>query len=469
MQKLEKRNTYTPTGTPQARSNCDPVIKQSCGVGSVLQGSKTFSNSSDVDLLQHAGGPKANVYAYVLNLDGKPLMPCKPAKARHLLRDGKAIVVKRKPFTIRLLWDCEDYTQPIVLGLDPGYRYTGFSARSGKKELISGTVVGRTDIPKKMKQRRSYRRTRRGRLWYREPRFDNRKKEKGWLAPSIQHKVDSFVRLVQGICNILPVTMIIVEVAGFDIQKIKNPGISGKGYQTGLMKGFWNVREYVLHRDDHLCQKCKGKSKDKILQVHHVHGKKEGATDRPEELLTVCKTCHKNHHKGIDLIPDKEIKRFKAETFMTTVRWIFVNKLKEIFGDMVYYTYGYITKSNRIGLGLEKSHVSDALSISMTKSYRGIPLPIFYSNPLLFDRCESFDVKQVRRNNRSLQTNRKGFRRSIRRKRYPFQPYDLVGYDGEHRVKGSHCYGTRLVLDNNKSVDVNRVELITYGKGLCYA
>ena len=115
---------------------------------------------------------------------------------------------------------------------------------------------------------------------------------------------------------------------------------------------------------------------------------------------------------------------------------------------MVSHTYGYITKSNRIRLGLEKSHVSDALAISMGKSYKGIPLPIFYSEPQLFDRCKSFDVKQVRRNNRSIQTNRKGFRPSIRRKRYPFQPHDLVRYNGkEHRVKGSHCYGTRLVQE----------------------
>jgi len=421
----------------------------------VLQNLKTSSNISDVNQRQHTDGLKVNVY--VLNKDGAPLMPCKPAKARHLLKEKKAKVVTRKPFTIQLLWNCEHNTQPITLGIDSGYKIVGFSATTDKKELLSGEVNLRTNISKLLGQRGAYRRKRRSRLWHRKQRFNNRGIPKGWLAPSIQHKLDSHIRLVEGIKKILPVTDITVEVASFDIQKIKNPDIQGKGYQNGILKGFWNVREYVLHRDNHLCQHCKGKSKDKVLQVHHVHGRKEGATNRPDELLTVCKTCHDNHHKGINIIPDKEIHRFKAENFMTRVRWKLVGQLKEMYGDVVYHTYGHITKTNRISMGIEKSHVNDAFVIAggTSDTQRSIP----------------YDFKQVRRNKRSIQMNRKGFKPSIRRQRYALQPNDLVQYNNElWRVKGACNYGNYIMLVNKLMEKIygvsKKVELIKYGKGI---
>ena len=452
MQKLGQRDTYTPTDTPQVRSNCGAVVKHDCEVGQVLQNLKTRPNNSDVDKL--SGKREQVLRVPVLNMRGEPLMPTSTARARHLLKSGKAEVVKRKPFTIKLKIATGEAKEPITLGIDSGYNFIGFSATTNKREVMSGEVELRTNIPKLLEQRRSYRRNRRNRLWYRPPRFLNRKRREGWLAPSIQHKLDSHHRLIETIMRLLPITNIIVEVASFDIQKIKNPDIEGAEYQMGVQKNFWNIREYVLHRDNHICQHCKGKSKDKILQVHHIHGKKEGATDRPEELLTVCKTCHNNHHKGISPIPDKEIHRFKPETFMSMIRWKLVNQLQEIYGNIVSHTYGYITKGKRIESGIEKSHINDAFVIG-------------YGNGQ--ERCKSFAIKQVRRNNRSIQTNRKGFKPSIRRQRYPFQPNDLVRYDRKvHRIKGVHCYGSRAVLDTKKSVAVGRLELIKHGKGMCY-
>ena len=292
-------------------------------------------------------------------------------------------------------------------------------------------------------------------LWHRK--WGIHGKPACWLAPSIQHKLDSHIRLVEAIKRLLPVTDITVEVANFDIQKIKNPDIEGKEYQQGEQLGFWNIREYVLHRDNHTCQHCKGKSKDKILQVHHIHGKREGATNRPEELLTVCKTCHDNHHKGISIIPDKEIHRFKPETFMSMVRWKLVNQLKEMYGDIVHYTYGYITKNNRISMGIKKSHANDAFAIAGGTSD--------------IQRTTLHNFKQVRRNNRSVQINHKGFKPSIRRQRYNLQPNDLVRYNNKQwRVKGVHCYGKYVVLANmlmeKVDVKVGKVTLICYGKGV---
>lgn len=456
MQKLERRDTYTPQGTPQALGNCDSVVKHDCGVGQVLQNSKTLSNISDVDQL--SGKRDQGLRVLVLNMRGKPLMPTTPSKARRLLRQGKATVVKRNPFAIQLKYPTGESKQPIKLGIDSGYVSIGFSATTSKRELLSGELNLRTNISKLLEQRRSYRRGRRNKLWYREPRFDNRGRIDGWLAPSIQHKLDSHIRLIEVIKKILPITEIIVEPANFDIQKIKNPDIQGEEYQNGVLKNFWNVREYVLHRDNHLCQHCKGKSGDKVLQVHYIHGKKHGATDRPEELLTVCKTCNDNHHKGINIILDKEIRRFKPETFMSMVRWKIVNQLKEMYGDIVYHTYGYTTKSNRISVGIEKSRVNDAFIIAggTADMQRTII---------------SYNFKQVRRNNRSIQLNRKGFKPSIRRQRYGLHPNDLVRYNNKlWRVKGVHCYGKYVVLVNKlmEKIDVvvKKVELIKYGKGI---
>ena len=427
---------------------CDSVIKHDCEVGQVLQNSKTFVNTSEENQHQHTDGH--NVIVYVINKNGKPMMPCKPAKARHLLEQNKAKVVTRKPFTIQLLWKCEHNTQTVKLGIDAGYKKVGISAVSNKKELLSAEITLRTDIPKKLQTRSMYRKTRRNRLWHRKPRFLNRSKSKGWLAPSIQHKLNSHIRLVEKIKKLLPVTETIVEVASFDIQKIKTPDISSVEYQQGEQLGFWNVREYVLHRDNHTCQHCKGKKKDKILQTHHINERKEGATNRPEELLTVCKTCHDEHHSGIDIIPKKKIRSFKPETFMTTIRWKIVN----ILGCK--HTYGYITKHNRIKQRLQKSHINDAFVIANgTKNMK---------------RCKPFIVKQVRRNNRKLQTNRKGFKPSIRRQRYHLQSNDIVRYNGKECLcKGIHCKGKYVyVFDLFKkiSVSVKKVELICYGKGI---
>jgi hypothetical protein len=397
---------------------------------------------------QLSGRRGQNLRVFVINMRNKPLMPATPGRARHLLKQDRAVVVKRSPFTIQLLYPTGEAKQPITLGIDSGYKHVGLSATTDKQELYSAEVILRTDIPKKLQQRRMYRRNRRSRLWHRPPRFLNRGK-KGWLAPSIQHKLDSHIRLVEQIKRILPITRTIVEVASFDIQKIKNPDISGVEYQQGEQLGFWNIREYVIHRDNHTCQHCKGRSKDKILQVHHIYGKKEGATDRPEELLTVCKTCHENHHAGVDIIPTNPITRFKPETFMTTVRWKLTNSLD------CEHTYGHITKHNRIVANISKSHANDAFIIAGGNGQ---------------ERSQPLQVKQVRRNNRSIQLNRKGFKPAIRRQRYSLQPNDLVRYGGkEHRVKGVHSYGSRVLLDNKKSVAIGKIELITYGKGISYA
>ena len=308
---------------------------------------------------------------YVLNQDGQPIMPTvNHAKVRVLLKNGKAKVIRRCPFTIQLLYPCDSQTQPISLGVDAGSKHIGISAttkgdNTGAVVLYEADVTLRNDIVELLSTRREMRSSRRNRKTrYRKARFDNRRKGDGWLAPSIREKIDTHLTVIANVHKILPITKITVETAQFDIQKIKNPDIQGTEYQQGEQLDFWNVREYVLWRDNHTCQCCKGKSKDKALNVHHIESRKTGG-DAPNNLVTLCEYCHQQYHLGNIQLP-KTIKRgstFKDAAFMGIIRWAFYNKLKEIY-PVVHMTYGYVTKHKRIELGLPKEHYIDARCIS---------------------------------------------------------------------------------------------------------
>ena len=276
---------------------------------------------------------------YVLDINGQPLMPTsRHGKVKHLLNDGKAIVVKRCPFTIQLTYDSTNHTQDITLGVDAGSKTIGLSATTKTKELYASEVVLRNDIVDLLSTRRQNRRARRNRKTrYRQPRFNNRvaTKKQGWIAPSIKQKVDTHLTVIDKVYQILPITKLVVETASFDIQKIKalqkgNSVPQGTDYQQGEQLDFWNVREYVLFRDGHVCQCCKGKSKDKILNVHHIESRKTGG-NAPNNLITLCETCHKGYHQGTVKLP-KAIKRgmkFKDASFMGIMRWYLYNELKD--------------------------------------------------------------------------------------------------------------------------------------------
>ena len=168
------------------------------------------------------------IAAYVISKEGKPLDPTKRAgKVRRLLKSGQAKVIRRKPFTIQLLIDSTSYTKKYTLGVDSGFKYIGLSVISDKEEVFSAEVELLQGQVERNEERHSYRRTRRSRLRYRKPRFDNRKRNEGWLAPSIQHKLDSHIRVIDLLKKILSISYEIVEVASFDTQKILNPDIKG--------------------------------------------------------------------------------------------------------------------------------------------------------------------------------------------------------------------------------------------------
>lgn len=372
---------------------------------------------------------------FVLNQDGQPLMPTENhAKVRVLLKCNKAKVVRRTPFTIQLLYPCANQTQPISLGVDAGSKHIGISATTKGDNtcaivLYEADVTLRNDIVELLSTRREMRRTRRNRKTrYRKARFDNRRRGDGWLAPSIREKIDTHLTVITNVHNILPITSITVEVASFDIQKIKNIDINGVEYQQGEQLNFWNVREYVLFRDGHKCQCCKGKSKDKVLNVHHIESRKTGG-DAPNNLITLCETCHTWYHKGTVKLP-KTIKRgmkFNDAAFMGIMRWAFYDKLKEIYPD-VRMTYGYITKNTRINHSLPKEHYIDARCIS---DYPEAIHP--------WCKTVVYYQKKVRCHNRQIHKMSilKGGYRKLNQAEYTVKGYRLFD---KVRFKGQECF-----------------------------
>lgn len=162
---------------------------------------------------------------YVVSQDGKPLMPCENVIARLLLRQGKAKVKRRTPFTIKLLYDTTEYTQDCTLGVDTGSSHIGTSVVNQKNEVLYlSDVEIRNDIADKMKQRSKYRRNRRNRKTrYRKARWLNRKNsiKKDRFSPTTRSKLDSHVKEIEFIKSILPIKQIILETATFDPHLIK--------------------------------------------------------------------------------------------------------------------------------------------------------------------------------------------------------------------------------------------------------
>lgn len=364
---------------------------------------------------------------YVRSKEGKALMPSeRGGRIGYLLRHGKAHVVSRVPFVVQLDYESTTYTQEVSLGIDAGSKHIGVSVSSEKKELLAAQVELRSDVVNLLSTRRELRGARRNRkIRYRKVRFDNRKKKDGWLAPSIEQKAESHLKVIRLAHKLLPITKTTIEVAQFDAEKIKNPDIKGEEYQQGEQMGFWNVREYVMARDGHRCVHCKGKSKDPILNVHHLESRKVGGNS-PSNLVTLCETCHKAYHRGAFELKIKRGSSLRDAAVMNIMRWAVYKRAKAEFGN-VYLTYGYITKHTRIENGIAKTHAADAFCIA--KNVHATRLSSFFMY-----RC-------VPRHTRALHVanpKKGGIRRStiashkIGKSR--FQRFDMV------RWKGKECF-----------------------------
>lgn len=412
---------------------------------------------------------KQTTQACVLDQHGKPLMPTtRLGKVYRLLKTKKAHIVSYEPFTIQLDYEPDTHIiQPMTLGVDSGAIHSGYSVANEQREFYSSEVIARDNISYRISDRRMYRQNRRYRKTrYRKPRFNNRKnKKKGWLPPSLEQKVAVQLNEIDHLHRYFPIETIIVEVAEFDIQKIKNPDISGKDYQQGTLQGY-NIRNYLLEKHSRKCFYC-----DKevpTFEVEHMIPKARGGSNRIDNLTL---SCHKCNQKKGTLTADEFIKRtlpvenaakklkqlskekrlFKYMAHMNATRWTLYNAINDKYSN-VKITYGYVTKYNRIQAGLPKAHHIDAKCITG------------------FAQVPSFDTTVVkmkmRRHNRQLHraTFSKGHVRkaaSLPTVMFGFRLYDIVMYNNhQYYIKGRRSNGSFALV----SVEGLKEENRTYKK-----
>lgn len=334
---------------------------------------------------------------FVLNKHGEPLMPCKPRKARMLLKEKKAKIVSYEPFTIQLLYGSSGYKQETTIGIDTGAKNIGIAIKSQNKIIAKGEIELRGDIKFNLTIRRQYRRIRRYRkIRYRQARFQNRTRPEGWLPPSIQSRINHTFNWIDKFTKLIPNPKLIIELGKFDVQKMQNPNIQGTEYQEGDTRGYYDTRYYVFARDSYTCQACKGKNK--ILRNHHIIYKSEGGSDKADNLITVCTGCHtsENHKKGSIfykwMLESKKLPSYKETPFMNIIRKRIYKKYPN-----AQIVYGSYTTPRRKELGLEKTHYNDALAITGIKQ-------------VFTDEIGIFKIKQFRKKKRSLHeaTARKG-------------------------------------------------------------
>ena len=390
---------------------------------------------------------------YVKNKEGKALMPSeRGGRIGYLLRHGKAHVVSRVPFVVQLDYESTTYTQEVSLGIDAGSKHIGVSASSENMELLAAQVELRSDVVNLLSTRMELRRARRNRKTrYRKSRFDNRKKKDGWLAPSIEQKIESHLKVIRLVHKLLPITKTTIEVAQFDAQKIKNPDINGDEYQQGEQMGFWNVREYVLARDGHRCVHCKGKSKDPILNVHHLESRKTGGNS-PSNLVTLCETCHKAYHRGEFELKIKRGNSFRDAAVMNIMRWAVYERAKEEF-ENVHLTYGYVTKHTRIENGIAKTHAADAFCIA--KNINAMRLSTFF-----MCRCVPRHTRRLHVANPKKGGIRRSTIASHKIGKSRFQRFDMVRWKGKECFIFGSTHGN-VVLRKINGVKVHETQAVS--------
>lgn len=382
----KKKNIQTLSCRPSVRLS-DLQLNKSEGSSSVVN-SKTLSNPSresrkpNLHLAEKVSrngtcSPKHSAskedFVFVLNKNGEALMPTKSGKARRMLKSGIAKVVSHTPFVIKMSVETCEYKQQIDAGMDTGSKNIGVSAKVGPNVVyLMHVLLRQKEIKSKMEQRSMYRRTRRSRKTrYRKPRFLNRGASisKGRLSPSVKHVVQAHFRERDFVNWILPVNYVQwnLELASFDIHKITNPAVTRFDYSKGRQKGFYNVRAFVLQRDSHFCQKCDGKKKCEKLHVHHIVFRSNGGSDSPDNLVTLCESCHNDLHTHKDAEKEslKLRKSVRKNTKDATQVSIVASQLRKFFGEFKE-TFGYETKFKRELSGFKKSHHIDAVFIAST-------------------------------------------------------------------------------------------------------
>jgi len=327
----------------------------------------------------HGNAPWQQPRVFVLSKDGKPLDPTSPRRARLLLKAGRAAVVKATPFVIRLKdrHSRDSTTQGVVIGIDPGSKTTGFAVwRETTPGVRESAFLAEVEhrgavISKKLEQRSNYRRRRRSvNLRYRQPRFNNRTKPKGWLAPSLQHRVNTTTSWVERLARWAPVVGVEMELVRFDMQQIQNPEIAGVEYQQGELAGY-EVREYLLNKWGRSCAYCDATNIP--LQVEHVQPKARGGSNRVSNLTLACGPCNQRKNaQPVETFLAHDPARLariqrNAKTPLRDAAAVNATRNALFRALSEHHTVltgtGGETKYNRSRFGLPKTHALDALAV----------------------------------------------------------------------------------------------------------
>ena len=397
---------------------------------------------------------------YVLNKDGQPLMPTdRHGKVKHLLKSGKAKVVKRCPFTIRLLYESTNHTQNLTLGVDTGSGTIGAAVSKDNGDIIyMSEVIVRNDIADKMKQRAKYRRSRRTRKTrYRKPRWLNRKNsiKSDRFNPTMISKFHSHEKEIEFVKSILPISLLVLEAGTFDTHLMKNPALTNEkirhwGYQRGANYGFENTKAKVLNRDNYTCQCCKGKKMKKTdkLEVHHIIFRSNEGSDEENNLITFCSSCHHALHQGkLKLNLKGKLKgTLKHATQMNSIQ----KQLLERTYPKAVETFGYITKANRQLNNIEKTHFSDACMIaSGGKQIKVLQEEVYFKVDI--PKGDYQRTKGIRSEQKLPKGKICGFRK-----------FDKVKYLGkEYFIKGRMSSGYAFLMD----IEENKIDFSQMPKG----
>jgi 5-methylcytosine-specific restriction endonuclease McrA len=338
-------------------------------------------------------------YAFVLNINRQPLNPIHPAAARKLLAQSQAAIFRKFPFTIILKEQTTLEVQPLEIKIDPGSKVTGLAILCGSKLVWAAELTHRgATIKAALLSRRQLRRGRRARKTrYRLARFLNRTRPKGWLAPSLQHRVDTTLTWVRKLMRVAPIQSIAQELVRFDMQQMVNPEISNLEYQQGTLAGY-ECREYLLEKWNRKCSYCGIENVQ--LQIEHIVPRAKLGSNRISNLCLACDSCNKK--KGtldIEIFLAKKpdiLKRIltqakrplKDAAAVNSTRWALFNALKETGLPIATGTGGQ-TKFNRVRLDLEKRHYLDAACVGEVSE-----LEVVTNQPLLI-KCQGHGTRQA--------------------------------------------------------------------------
>jgi 5-methylcytosine-specific restriction endonuclease McrA len=365
-------------------------------------------------------------HVFVLDTDRQPLMPCPPARARILLRRGRATVFRRYPFTVILTRQIsEPQTQVLRVKIDPGSRTTGIAIVNDAVGSVTFAAELRhrgEQVKAALDRRRQVRRGRRYRhIRYRQARFLNRRRREGWLPPSLESLLANILTWIVRLKKLCPIAAVSLELVRFDTQALQNPEISGVEYQQGTLAGY-EVREYLLEKWGRACAYCG--AKEIPLQVEHIVPIARGGSNRVSNLTLACESC--NQAKGTQTAVEFGYSAVQAQAkrslrdaaAVNAMRWTLYRRLQD-FGLAVEVGTGGCTKYNRCKQQLPKTHWLDAACVGASTPLK---LQVNKVHPLLIQATGHG-------HRRRCDTDKYGFpirHRTAHKRFYGFQTGDIV-------------------------------------------